>query len=317
MEVRRLGNTGLKVSQLSLGTWLTFGEQLPEGDAVKLLRRAYDQGVNFFDTADIYAKGEAERILGRGLRDLPRPSVVVSTKVFRETMPGPNGAGLSRKHIFESCHASLQRLALDYLDIYFCHSFDEGTPLEETVRAMGDLVRQGKVLYWGTSNWSARHLSEAVMIARQLGIPPPVVEQPEYNLLHRERVEHDLAPLVASEGIGLVTYAPLRSGLLTGKYNDGPPHGTRLAYREWLRPILTDPLALERVRRLTALAADLGLPLSQLAIAWLLSRPYVSSVILGASSLRHLDENLAAAEKRERLTPTVLEQIEQILAPSA
>jgi voltage-dependent potassium channel beta subunit len=317
MEVRRLGTTGLKLSELSLGTWLTFGEQLTEAEAGRILRRAYDLAVNFFDTADIYARGEAERILGRCLRQFPRSSLVIASKVFRETMPGPNGRGLSRKHIFESCHASLERLGLDYLDIYFCHAFDAETPIEETVRAMGDLVRQGKILYWGTSNWRGLHLSEAIAIARQLRIPPPVVEQPEYNLLCRERVEQDLAPLASSTGIGLVTYAPLRSGLLTGKYNDGPPPGTRLAYREWLRPILTDPAALDKVRRLTALAGTVGLPLAQLATAWLLLRPYVSSVILGASSLRHLEDNLAAAEIRDRVTPDVLERIEQILAPSA
>jgi voltage-dependent potassium channel beta subunit len=314
MHYRRLGKWGLKVSEISLGAWVTFGNQVDEESASSLIRTAYEQGINFFDNADMYADGRAERVMGKAIQDLPREALVISSKVFWPTLPGPNGRGLSRKHVMESIHGSLKRLGLDYLDLYFCHRYDPDTPLEEVVRAMDDLVHQGKVLYWGTSEWSAVQVAQALGTARQFNLVLPAVEQPQYNLFHREQVEEDLAPLCREWGLGLVTYSPLYYGILSGKYNEGIPESSRAALPEmgWIRDRIT-PERIGIVRRLTALAAGMGLTTAQLAIAWLLRRKEVSSVITGATRVEQLDENLAAAEAAEKLDESVLDEIELIL----
>lgn len=314
MHYRRLGKTGIKVSEISLGAWVTFGAQINEAESTRLLHTAYERGVNFFDNADMYAEGRAEEIMGRAIRNLPRTALVLSSKVFWPTMPGPNGRGLSRKHITESLHASLRRLQTDYVDLYFCHRYDPDTPVEEVVRTMSDLVQQGKILYWGTSEWRAWQIAIAWGIAQRDGLIAPVVEQPQYNMLHRRRFETHLAPMARDLGLGLVTWSPLAFGLLTGKYNDGIPEGSRAALNNmaWVRDNLT-PEHLTTVRALAALAAQLGLTTAQLAIAWLLRWKELSSVITGASHLNQLEENLKAAESVTLLTEDVLENIEQIL----
>ncbi len=313
MNYRRMGRTGLKLSEVSLGSWITFGDQVDDETASKLLHRAFELGVNFFDNADVYAKGKAEEVMGKAIRDLPREALVISSKVFWPTMPGPNGRGLSRKHIMESCHASLRRLGTDYLDLYFCHRYDPETPIDEVVRAMDDLVHQGKVLYWGTSEWRAAQIADAHREAERWGLYPPMVEQPQYNMFERAKVEAELVPAAQDFGFGMVTWSPLKFGLLSGKYNKGIPEGTRLARApEWAEKVIT-PERLEKVAALAQVAADLGVTLPQLAIAWLLRLPQITSVITGASRLEHLEDNLKAVEVVDKLTPEVLERIEEIL----
>ena len=314
MHYRRLGRTGLKVSEISLGAWVTFGSQVDEKVASELIHAAYEQGVNYFDNADMYASGQAEVLMGQAIKDLPREGMVISSKVFWPTMPGPNGRGLSRKHIFESVHASLRRLDLDYLDLYFCHRFDPDTPVDEVVWAMNDLLRQGKILYWGTSEWEPHQIMEAVGVARSLNLVGPAMEQPQYNMFHRKRVENFLTPVCREQGIGLTTYSPLYYGILSGKYNEGIPAGSRAAMDSmaWMRDRIT-PERIDIVRQLTEMADDLGATTAQLAIAWVLRRKEVSSVITGASSLEQLDENLGAADLEERMNDEALERIEQII----
>jgi voltage-dependent potassium channel beta subunit len=314
MHYRRLGRSGLKISEISLGAWVTFGNQIDEQAASELIHAAYEEGVNFFDNADMYADGKAEEVMGKAIQDLPREALVISSKVFWPTMPGPNGRGLSRKHIMESIHASLRRLGTDYVDLYFCHRFDPDTPLEEVVRSMDDLVHQGKILYWGTSEWEAAQVSQAWGVARQFNLVPPSMEQPKYNLFDRKRVELDLAPLCKEFGIGLTTFSPLAYGLLSGKYNDGIPANSRAAMSDmgWMREAYI-PERVATVRRLTALAVELGLTTAQLALAWILRRKEISSVITGATQVEQLDENLVAAEGVEKLTDDVLERIEKIV----
>ena len=316
MNYRRMGRTGLKLSEISLGAWLTFGEQIDDETASRILHAAYNQGVNFFDNADIYANGRAEVVMGKIIHQLPREALVISSKVFWPTMPGPNGQGLSRKHIIESCHASLKRLGLDYLDLYFCHRFDPETPLEEIVRAMDDLVHEGKVLYWGTSEWRAAQITAAHGTARQWGLYPPQVEQPQYNLLVRRIVEGELVEAAEDLGFGIVTWSPLRSGLLTGKYNRGDEKTARLALQRyrWLSGILS-PEALEKTRQLGEVAGELGVSLAQLAIGWLLRLPQVTSVITGATRVEHLTENLRAPQVTALLSEDVLQRIEAIVGP--
>ncbi|MBP8858313.1 MAG: aldo/keto reductase, partial [Anaerolineaceae bacterium] len=291
MHYRRLGKSGLKVSELSLGAWITFGNQVDEARAAEIIKAAYDQGVNYFDNADVYAAGAAEIVMGKAIKDLPREALVISSKVFWPTMPGPNGRGLSRKHITESVHASLRRLQLDYLDLYFCHRFDVDTPVEEVVRTMDDLVHQGKILYWGTSEWTAPQIVQAVAVARQYGLVPPTMEQPQYNMFHRERLEEELLPLAQEFGIGFTTWSPLYYGLLSGKYNNGVPEGSRAAMTEmgWIRDRFT-PEKIDMVRKLTTLADGMGVTTAQLALAWILHRKEVSSVITGATRVEQLDE---------------------------
>jgi voltage-dependent potassium channel beta subunit len=315
VEYRKMGSCGLKLSAISLGAWVTFGDQIDARTAKDLTHRAYEAGVNFFDNADIYANGKAEEVMGGAIKELQRESLIISSKVYWRTMPGPNGKGLSRKHIMESCEASLRRLGLDYLDIYFCHRYDHETPLDEVVRAMDDLVRQGKVLYWGTSEWRAAQIAHAYGIAETWGCYAPAVEQPQYSMLVRSKVERELVPAVDDYGFGMVTWSPLKFGLLSGKYNQGDPaEKTRLTREpEWGKEVITNE-HLEKVRQLTDLAGELGATTAQLAIAWLLRFPQVSSVITGATKVEHLEDNLGALSVAEKLTPEVLERIEMILA---
>ena len=314
MHYRRLGRSGLKISEISLGSWITFGDQIEENNAVELLHAAYDHGINFFDNADVYANGQAEVVMGRAIKDLPREALVISSKVFWPTMPGPNGRGLSRKHLTESLHASLKRLGTDYVDLYFCHRFDPDTSVEEVVWTMNDFIHQGKILYWGTSEWEAAQVAEAFGVARQYGLIPPTMEQPQYNMFHRRRVEIELSPICQRFGLGLTTWSPLYFGLLTGKYNEGIPEGSRASREDmvWVRDRIT-PDRIAKVRQLTTIAQEMEVTTAQLAIAWLLRRKEVSSVITGATRMEQLDENLGAAETLEKMTEGDLDQIEQIL----
>ncbi len=316
MHYRRLGKSGLKVSEIALGAWITIGNQIDEKISSDLIHAAYDQGINFFDNADAYANGQAEIVMGKAIKDLPREALVLSSKVFWPTMPGPNGRGLSRKHMTESLNASLKRMEVDYLDIYYCHRYDPDTPVEEVVFTMNTFVHQGKILYWGTSEWEASQITHARGLARQFNLIPPVVEQPQYNMFHRKRVEEEITPICREFGIGLTTWSPLYYGILTGKYNDGIPEGSRasLDNMSWIRDRITDD-KVEKVKSLTALANELEITTAQLAIAWLLRRKEVSAVITGATRLEQLDENLLAAEALEKLTDDVLERIEIVIGP--
>lgn len=316
MHYRRLGKSGLKVSEIALGAWITIGNQIDEKISSDLIHAAYDQGINFFDNADAYANGQAEIVMGKAIKDLPREGLVISSKVFWPTMPGPNGRGLSRKHMTESLNATLKRMEVDYLDIYYCHRYDPDTPVEEVVSTMNAFIQQGKILYWGTSEWEASQITHARGLARQFNLIPPVVEQPQYNMFHRKRVEEELTPVCREFGIGLTTWSPLYFGILTGKYNDGIPEGSRasLDNMSWIRDRITDD-RIEKVKSLTALANELEITTAQLAIAWLLRRKEVSAVITGATRLEQLDENLLAADAQEKLTDDVLERIEVIIGP--
>ncbi|MBV8142353.1 MAG: aldo/keto reductase [Verrucomicrobia bacterium] len=320
MNYRRLGKAGVKVSELSLGSWVTFGEQISDDVAEALMIKAYDGGINFFDNAEGYASGRSELVMGKILRKLgwPRDTWLIASKVFfgsAEHPQKPNQYGLSRKHVFEACHAALKRLQVDYLDLFFCHRSDPETPIEETVRAMSDLIAQGKVLYWGTSVWKAHEIMEAWSVARESHLVPPTMEQPYYNLLQRDRVELEYARLYDRIGLGLTVWSPLASGLLTGKYSDGLPKDSRLGLENygWLRDWVLKPERLEKVRRLGKLAGELGLSPSVLAIAWCLKNPHVSSVILGASKVAQLEENLQASAAAEKLTPELLKQIDEMM----
>ena len=319
MEYRRLGKSGLKVSELSLGSWVTFGKQVDEKEAMALMGLAYDAGINFFDNAEGYEAGESEALMGAALEKLgwSRDSYAVSSKVFWGGSK-PTQKGLSRKHVTEACHAALKRLRVDYLDLYFCHRPDIDTPIEETVWAMHNLITQGKVLYWGTSEWSAQQLTEAWAVAKDLKITPPVMEQPQYNLFTRQKVEGDYLPLYDLMGLGTTIWSPLASGVLTGKYNDGIPADSRmnLPGYEWLKHSWESEegkARLEKVKQLAALAKDIGLPIHHLALLWCLDNPYVSTVILGASRKSQLEDNLSALDAKDKMTPDVAERIEAIM----
>jgi len=319
MEYRYLGASGLKVSALSFGSWVTFGNQMNLDKAYDCMQAAYAAGVNFFDNAEVYANGQSEEIMGQVIKKAgwKRSDLVVSTKIFWGG-PGPNDRGLSRKHLLEGTDAALQRLQVDYVDLIFCHRPDQHTPIEETVRAMSHLINQGKALYWGTSEWSALQIQAAVQIARQEHLIPPTMEQPEYNLFHRERVEKEYLPLYREYGLGTTIWSPLASGLLTGKYNDGIPAGSRMdmAGYEWLRQKFDSPEGqskLQKVRELSTLAQALGLPMAGLALAWCLRNPDVSTVITGASKVEQVHENMRALDYLAQLTPDVVAQIEAIL----
>ncbi len=297
MQYRRLGSSGCKVSVIGLGTWLTFGTRLQDRAASTLVKRAFDLGVNLIDTADAYDLGGAEEQLGAVLRDFSRKDFVLATKVYFPTGDGPNDQGLSRKHIDESIHASLQRLQTNYVDLYQCHRYDEETPLEETVRAMGDLIRQGKVLYWGVSMWSADQIEAAIHTAAALGVPAPVTNQPCYNLLTRQ-IETDIIPACERHGLGTIPFSPLAQGVLTGKYIDGDaPQDSRLAddRRNRFMGRYMDEASQARVKRFAALANATGTTCARLALAWLLTRPTVSSVIIGATKIVQIDDNAKAA----------------------
>lgn len=315
MNYRRLGRSGLQVSELSLGSWVTYGNQVDHHAARESLAVAYDAGVNFFDNAEVYAGGQSETIMGAALKELawPRVSYVVSTKFFWGINRGPNQHHtLNRKYLHNAIDASLQRLQLDYVDLVFCHRPDPATPIEETVWAMSDIITRGKALYWGTSEWNADEIRAAYEIAERHHLHKPVMEQPEYNLFHRSRVEDEYARLYEDMGLGLTTWSPLASGLLTGKYRAGVPSGSRAEVKgyEFLREQLTDARKNEIVGRLAKIAEELDCTLAQLALAWVLKNPHVSTVITGASHPSQVTENLKAAEVAERITPQVLRWIE-------
>ncbi len=314
MEYRQLGRSGLRVSLFSLGSWVTYGGSVDDAVARKCLLAAYERGVNFFDNAEVYAGGRAEEVVGEVLSELRREDLVLSSKVFWGGK-GPNDTGLSAKHVIEGCHGALRRLRTDHLDLYYCHRPDPHTPIEETVRAMDILVRQGKVLYWGTSEWPASKIIEACQVAERRNMVPPTVEQPQYNLFHREAVEHELKQLCEVYGLGLTVWSPLASGLLTGKYNDGIPEGSRLASPrlDWLRDRLLTEDKLERTRRLGRIAEGFGCSLAQLALAWAAKNPCVSSVITGASRPEQVVENIGALPVLTKLNHDHLDQIDAIL----
>ncbi len=320
MQHRRLGKSGLKLSALSFGSWVTFMNQVDDAAAIALMKLAYDAGVNFFDNAEVYAAGESERIMGRALKRLGwgRDTYTVSSKVFWGGKL-PTQRGLSRKHVRDACDAALARLQVEYLDLYFCHRPDLDTPIEETVRAMHELVLAGKVLYWGTSEWSADQIAQAHGIARAMGLTPPTMEQPQYNLFVREKVEREFAQLYETLGLGTTIWSPLASGILSGKYAKGVPADSRMALPEyqWLRDELENAEGQARVRKageLGRLASDLGATTAQLAIAWCLANTNVSTVILGTTSVAQLRENLGALEIAPKLNAAVLERIEAIVA---
>ena len=321
MQYRRLGATGLQLSALSFGAWMTFGRQVGRGQARELVAAAWDHGINFFDNAEAYANGEAERVMGDVIADLrlPRDGFCVSSKVFfgAAEAPRPTQRGLSRKHVVDACHAALKRLRVDYLDLYYCHRPDPDTPVEETVAAMDMLVRQGKVMYWGTSEWPEALIREAARFARSEHMAAPVVEQPQYNLLHRQRVELEYAPLYSELGLGTTTWSPLASGLLTGKYANGLAGEGRLAQADagWLQPlVLGDPQErrLERAQAFVEAAARRGEAPAPLAIAWCLRNPHVSSVILGASRVEQLLQNLTALDVAQRHDEQVWQRLEVV-----
>ena len=319
MEYRHLGRSGLRVSALSLGSWVTFGDQFGEDTAYACMTAAYDAGVNFFDNAEAYAQGESETIMGRVLRRAGwnRSDLVISTKILWGG-EGPNDRGLSRKHVFEGLNASLVRLDLEYVDLVFCHRPDLHTPIEETVRAMSDVVSSGMAFYWGTSEWSAEQIRQADEIARREHLVRPVMEQPQYNMLTREKVEAEYAPLYRDLGLGTTIWSPLASGILTGKYGDGVPSGSRLGHEKytWLARILEGEKGQQKLRiarQIGELAADLGCASSQLALAWCLKNPHVSTVITGASRPEQVTENMQALAVVPQLTDEVMDRIEEIL----
>lgn len=318
MQYRRLGRSGLQVSALSLGSWLTFGKQISDETAESLMVAAYERGVNFFDNAEAYARGKSEIVMGNILakQNWDRSSYVVSSKVFfGDGGQKPNQTGLSRKHIFEACHAALKRLQVDYLDLFFCHRPDKNTPIEETVWAMNHLIQQGKILYWGTSEWSAQEIMEAHMAAQRLNLIGPTMEQPQYNMFHREKVEVEFSQIYKTVGLGTTIWSPLASGVLTGKYLDKFPEGTRLGMEglEWLKDLSLTEERLEKVRKLGKIANDLGTSMPKLAIAWCLTNPNVSTVILGGSKVNHLEENIDALELVPQLNEEILNSIEEVL----
>lgn len=319
MEYRFLGKSGLKISALSFGAWVTFSNQFGEEQAYACMKTAFDNGVNFYDNAEVYADGKAESIMGEVLKKAgwKRSDLVISTKLFWGG-EGPNDKGLSRKHIVEGMDASLKRLQLDYVDLIFCHRPDIYTPLEETVWAMNHLLNQGKALYWGTSEWSASLIMQAYSIARREHLIPPLMEQPEYNMFSRKRIEQEYLPLYREIGIGTTIWSPLASGLLTGKYNEGIPAGTRasLPGYEWIKKRFESPEGaqkIEKVRQLDQIAKELGCTLAQFALAWCLKNPNVSTVITGASRKEQVEENLKALDVANQLSDDVIHRIEEIL----
>jgi voltage-dependent potassium channel beta subunit len=319
MNYRRLGASGLKVSELSFGSWVTYGNQLGSDLARECMAAAFDAGVNFFDNAEVYAKGQSESIMGGVFKKMGwrRSSYIVSTKFFWGLNDRPNEKNtLNRKYLMQAIDASLARLGLDYVDLVFCHRADPDTPIEETVRAMHDMIAAGKAMYWGTSEWSAAEIMAAWQIADRHHLHKPVMEQPQYNLLHRDRVEKEYARLYADIGLGATIWSPLASGLLTGKYNDGIPPGSRgtLKGYEWLAERLSNRAQIAVVKRLAPIAADLGCTLAQMSLAWCLKNPRVSTVITGASRPAQVTENIKALDVAPKLTPEVMARIEAALA---
>lgn len=320
MEYRRLGKSGLQLSVLSFGSWVSFSKQINDKVADELMGVAYDKGINFFDNAEVYALGESEKMMGRVLKKKKwdRTSYTVSSKVFwgwRGKANKPNQTGLSRKHVIEACHEALQRLQVDYLDLYFCHRPDKNTPIEETVWAMNHLIQQGKILYWGTSEWSGVEIMEAHRVADKLQLIGPVMEQPQYNLFERDKIEKEFLEIYKNVGLGTTIWSPLASGLLSGKYNDGIPKGSRFALEgfNWLKDRWMVDDKIKKVRKLSELALKLGVSTAALSIAWCIKNQNVTTAILGASKKSQLLDNLKALDVVALLTPDVLEKIENIM----
>lgn len=320
MEYRRLGKTGLQLSVLSYGSWVTFAKQIDDSVSDRLMSIAYEHGINFFDNAEVYSRGESEKMMGRVLKSKSwdRSSYTVSSKVFfgwRGDDNKPNQHGLSRKHIMEGCHEALDRFRMEYLDLFFCHRPDKNTPVEEVVRTMNTLIQQGKILYWGTSEWSAAEIMEAHMIAKELRLEGPAMEQPQYNLFERQKMEVDYYTIFKNVGMGTTIWSPLASGLLTGKYNNGVPADSRLALEgfEWLKDRTLSEERLGRVAELETVARELGTSLATLAIAWCISNPNVTTAILGATKENQLTENLKALEIYPKITPEIAQRIDDIM----
>lgn len=327
MDYRRLGKSGLKVSELSFGAWVTFGTQMDVDHALACMTAAYDAGCNFFDNAEVYASGQAERIMGEALKKAgwPRDSYLVSSKAFfgaQTTQPKPTQCGLSRKHIYEACYQAMKRLQVDYLDLYFCHRPDPEVPIEETVRVMTELILRGDVLYWGTSEWSAQEILEAYSVARQYNLIPPTMEQSQYNLLHRHRVEQEYRRLYEVVGLGTTIFSPLATGFLTGKYNNGIPADSRvnLPGYEWLKERLQGEKGQARlaaIRELSKIADELGTTMPRMALAWCLKNPNVSTVIMGASRAEQVVENMQAVSVVPQLTEDVMKKIDGVNTQAA
>lgn len=320
MEYRYMGKTGLQLSVLSFGSWVSFHKQIDDSIADELMGIAYDQGVNFFDNAEVYALGESEKMMGRVLKkkNWDRTSYTVSSKAFwgwRGKENKPNQTGLSRKHLVEACEEALKRLQLDYLDIYFCHRPDKKTPIEETVWTMHNLIQQGKILYWGTSEWSGVEIMEAHRVAHQYGLIGPAVEQPQYNLFERNKLENEFLMVFKTVGMGTTIWSPLASGLLSGKYNEGIPEGSRfgLSGFDWLKDRWAQESLIAKVRQLTMLAAELGISTAALSIAWCIKNPHVTTAILGATRKEQLLENLSALDALNKLDENIIQRIEDIV----
>ncbi len=320
MEYRRMGRTGLQLSALSYGSWVTFAKQIDDSISDRLMSLAYDNGINFFDNAEVYSRGESEKMMGRILKgkDWERSSYIVSSKVYfgwHGEANKPNQKGLSRKHIIEACHEALERLQLEYLDLYFCHRPDRNVPMDEIVRTMNTLIQQGKIFYWGTSEWTAAEIMEAHMVARELGLEGPAVEQPQYNLFERQKVDADYYTIFRNIGMGTTIWSPLASGLLTGKYNNGIPKDSRLGLDgfEWLKDRTLSDERIARVRTLSGVAEELGTSLATLAVAWCIRNPNVTTAILGATKESQLMENLKALEVYPLLTDDLMERIDEVM----
>ena len=320
MDYRYLGKSGLQLSIVGFGSWVSFQKQINDKVADELMGIAYDNGINFFDNAEAYAGGESEKMMGRVLKkkNWDRTSYIVSSKVFwglhgKENKP--NQKGLSRKHVIEACNEALQRLQVEYLDLYFCHRPDKNTPIEETVWAMNTLIQQGKILYWGTSEWSGVEIMDAHRVAEKYKLIGPTMEQPQYNLFERNKIEKEFIRIYDTVGLGATIWSPLASGLLTGKYNDGIPKGSRFGLEgfSWLRDRWMVDDKIKKVKKLSELAAKLGVTTASLSIAWCIKNPYVTTAILGATKKQQLLDNLKAIEVMEKLTPDVLEKIEKIM----
>lgn len=315
MEYRNLGRSGLKVSEISLGGWVTFGHSVNDQQVVRdIVLKAYEQGVNFFDQADIYVKGKSEEMMGEVLRELPRHTLVISSKVFWPMSDDVNDRGLSRKHVLESIDKTLKRLGTDYLDVYFAHRYDETVPMEEIVMAFDQVIRSGRAMYWGTSMWPAARIAQAVEFARAHGLHAPVTEQPEYSMLRRERVEDEILPYTEGAGVGLVVWSPLAMGLLTGKYDGGGSEGSRLSENDNFGKNFLTPENIQKVRDLKPVADELGITRAQLALAWILRQPGVSSVITGATRTDQIEDTVKAAGIK--LSAEQIGRIDEILKQS-
>jgi voltage-dependent potassium channel beta subunit len=320
MEYRHMGKTGLQLSVLSFGSWVSFHKQIDDTIADELMGIAYDNGVNFFDNAEVYALGESEKMMGRVLKkkNWDRTSYTISSKAFwgwRGKENKPNQTGLSRKHLVEACNEALQRLQVDYLDLFFCHRPDKGTPIEETVWTMHNLIQQGKILYWGTSEWSGVEIMEAHRVAHQYGLIAPSMEQPQYHLLERNKMENEFLMIFKTVGMGTTIWSPLASGLLSGKYNDGIPEGSRFDLKgfDWLKDRWMKDELMDKVRGLATLAQELGITMAQLSIGWCIKNPNVTTAILGATNRSQLTENLGALEASGKLSPDVMARIDDIV----